>query len=74
MLLLLLLLCGDDRGTGYGGRKQTIDSPDHTGTVQVGGTRGRRGSVTVKLNGVDCGGDGAAAVASPLLLRLFMAE
>lgn len=31
-------------------------------------------SVTVKLNGVDRGGDGAAAVAPPLLLRLFVSE
>lgn len=34
----------------------------------------RQSSVTVKLNGVDGGGDGPPAVASPLLFCLFMAE
>lgn len=37
-------------------------------------TRATRCSLAVKLNGVDCGGDGAAAVASPLLLCLFVPE
>lgn len=31
-------------------------------------------SITVKLYGVDRGGDGPSAVASPLLLCLFVAE
>lgn len=31
-------------------------------------------SVAFKLDGVDGGGDGAAAVAPPLLFRLFVAE
>lgn len=80
----MLLLGGggdddDDGGTVYRGRKQETDSPHHSGTVQFrsggeGGTRVRRSSVTVKLNRVDRGGDGSAAVASPLLLRLFVAE
>lgn len=55
-VLLLLLLGGGDRGTVYRGKKQTTDSPDHTGTVQFrweGGTRVRRSSVTVKFNRVD---------------------
>lgn len=35
---------------------------------------GTASSVTVKLDGVDCGGDGPSAVASPLLLCLLVAE
>lgn len=35
---------------------------------------GGGGSVAVELDGVDRGGDGAAAVASPLLLGLLVAE
>lgn len=42
--------------------------------VQVYFQPRRRLSVTVKLDGVDRGGDGPSAVASPLLLGLLVAE
>ena len=52
--------------------EEASDSPDHTGKVQFRWLNRR--SVTVKLNGVDRLRDGPAAVAPPLLLRLFVAE
>lgn len=44
------------------------------GTTLRSISNGTASSVAVKLDGVDCGGDGPAAVASPLLLCLLVSE
>lgn len=49
------------------------DDPDQSALLQFK-EEATRSSVTVKPDGVDGGGDGAAPVAPPLLLRLLMAE
>lgn len=71
----MLLLGGDERGTVYRGERGLITQVQYS-TVQfrLGGTKVRRSLITVKFDRVNCGGDGSAAVASPLLLCLFMAE
>lgn len=60
----VLLLQGGDGRIVYGGG----------GSEYSSGGRVRGSSVTVKLDRVDCGGDGSTAVASPLLLGLFVAK
>lgn len=59
------------RRCGGGGGGEEEGPAQGSGPVQ---DRLRRSSVTVEPNGVDCGGDGASAVAPALLFRLFVSE